>query len=499
MPFTCHIGTVRAIALIAALVVQHVAWSQDRTETKAQRSSPVQTESESVGFARLDSASVSSGTLASFVSHDEFLTTDRSANSALPVMEGQLSERYESAPLDRSENRLFRNSIENGIGGPASAYPTLNLSGFLQMDTGWVYQDEENKAIVGEVSPSSGFRRVRLRADGNIQEATSYVIDLDFAASGHPSFRNVGLTFHDVPVFQDVELGLLKTPFGMDALTSGRELMFMERQIPFALVPFRQLMVGARGTSDEKAMSWGGAVYRMPTNSYGVYEGGSGGIAVAGRLTSVLFYEDQGARVLHIGGGYSVGSPGDGVVRYRIQPGFFTRDPGTDSDDPGTVPVFLDTGDIAANAFQLFNLEAGMNLGSMHVSSEMRWALVDQIGGPNLTFPGFYVQASYVLTGEYHRYSREHGVFQRVIPKRPLERGKRAGMGAWEAAVGYSMLDLNQKNIVGGRGDVLALGLNWYMTKNVKFQFNVLPGELSKPGFDDSNLAVSAMRVQVEF
>jgi phosphate-selective porin OprO/OprP len=393
----------------------------------------------------------------------------------------------------------FRNSFGNGDSGPANRYPTFNPSGFLQIDTGWLYQDEVNKAAVGEVTPSTGLRRVRLRADGNIQEATSYVIDLDFAASGHPSFRNVGLTFHEVPVLQNLELGLLKTPFGMDAMTSGRELLFMERQLPFAIVPFRQIMIGARGTSDEKTVSCGGAVYRMPTDSFGVYEGGSGGIAAAGRVSSALFYEDEGATVLHLGGGYSVGSPGDGAVRYRIQPGFFSRDPGTDAGDPGTVPVFLDTGDISATAFQLFDLEAGMNFGPLHVVSEMRWSNVIQNTGPNLTFPGFYVQASYVLTGENHRYSREHGVFQRVIPNRPFERGKGTGFGALEAAIGYSMLDLNQHNIAGGRGDVLAMGLNWYLTRNAKFQLNVLPGTLMKPGFDESHITVTAMRVQVEF
>ncbi len=137
----------------------------------------------------------------------------------------------------------------------------------------------------------------------------------------------------------------------------------------------------------------------MPTDSFGVYAGGDGGIAIAGRLTGVPVYENDGASVLHSGGGYSVGSPGDGHVQYRIQPGFFTRDPGTDGADPGTVPVFLDTGNIPTNLFNLFNLELGMNAGPFHLAAEMRWAMLDPKAGPTLTFPGFYVQASYVLTG----------------------------------------------------------------------------------------------------
>lgn len=410
----------------------------------------------------------------------------------------------QSVPFDRSSNEpLERHLSSPATQSPAdpsgSEDPTLNWSGFLQADTGWIQQDAENIAAIGEIFPSTGLRRVRLRADGNLQETTSYVIDLDFAASGHPSFRNVGLTFHDLPLLQDVEIGLLKTPFGMDALTSGRELLLMERQMPFALVPFRQMMLGASGTAADDNISWGSAIYRMPTNSFGVYEGGNGGIAVASRMTAVPVFEDDGALTVHVGAGYSIGSPGDGVVRYRIQPGFFTRDPGTDGDDPGTIPVFLDTGDIPASLFNLFNLELGINNGPFHAAAEMRWSVVDQQSGPNLTFPGFYLQASYVLTGEHHRYSRSRGVFERVNPRHPVERGRTTGKGAWELALGYAFLDLNDKNIAGGSGETLAVGLNWYLTRNAKLQVNVQPGTLARPGFSDSQLTLAAMRVQVEF
>ncbi len=65
--------------------------------------------------------------------------------------------------------------------------------------------------------------------------------------------------------------------------------------------------------------------------------------------------------------------------------------------------------------------------------------------------------------------------------------------------MGYSSLDLNDGNITGGRGETLAAGMNWYLTRNMKLQFNVLPGRLTKPGFSDSNVTVTALRAQVEF
>jgi hypothetical protein len=88
-----------------------------------------------------------------------------------------------------------------------SQYPTLERSGFLQLDTGWVYQDGANAETIGDVDSQTGLRRVRLRVAGDIRRDSSYVVDLDFAASGHPSFRDVMLIMHEIPVLQNLRFG----------------------------------------------------------------------------------------------------------------------------------------------------------------------------------------------------------------------------------------------------------------------------------------------------
>jgi len=377
-------------------------------------------------------------------------------------------------------------------------FPTINWSGFLQLDTGWIAQDEANKEAVGNVDASTGLRRVRLRVDGNVKEDTRYVIDLDFAASGHPSFRNVMLQFSDIPTFQNLDFGYFKQPFGMDGLTSGRELLMLERQLPFALAPFRQIGIATHGLNDNETVGWNVSTYRFPTDSFGVFQGGSGGHALAGRIYFIPLHESQTGRLVHIGMDYSVIEPGDNTIRYAIQPGFFTRDPGTgDEDDPGTVPVFLDTGDIPTDLVNLFNLELALSHGSFHMETEMRWSLVDQIGGPDLTFPGFYVQAGCILTGESRPYDVNQGVFRRVTPHRPFSLG--SGGGAYEVVVGYSILDLNNKNIDGGRGQLFTLGMNWYLHRYTKFQFEFSPFILETMDEGYSTAYVTALRTQVEF
>jgi len=76
-------------------------------------------------------------------------------------------------------------------------------------------------------------------------------------------------------------------------------------------------------------------------------------------------------------------------------------------------------------------------------------------------FNGFYVQASWVLTGETFKYTQ--GKFVRIRSQNP--------QGAWEAAVRYSVVDLNDQTIRGGEEKNLTLAVNWYAPAN---QFRVM-------------------------
>ena len=71
-------------------------------------------------------------------------------------------------------------------------------------------------------------------------------------------------------------------------------------------------------------------------------------------------------------------------------------------------------------------------------------------------FKGFYVQASWILTGETFKYTQ--GKFLRVRPQNPR--------GAWEAAVRFSRVNLNDQAITGGEQKNLTLAVNWYAPAN---------------------------------
>jgi len=76
-------------------------------------------------------------------------------------------------------------------------------------------------------------------------------------------------------------------------------------------------------------------------------------------------------------------------------------------------------------------------------------------------FKGYYVQASWILTGETFKYTQ--GKFIRIRPQNPR--------GAWETAVRFSRVDLNDQSITGGEEKNLTLAVNWYAPGN---QFRVM-------------------------
>ena len=375
-------------------------------------------------------------------------------------------------------------------------YPTLNWSGFLQLDTGAIEQDEVNIESVGSVSAESGLRRVRLRVDGNVRQNSTYVIDLDFAASGHPSFRNVLLAFHELPAFQNIQMGYFKQSVGMQAMTSAKDLRFMERTLPFAFDPFRQTGIGAFGNWADRRMSWAVSTYGFPTDSFGVTTGEALGTSLSTRITGLPYYEDEGARLFHMGLGYAFGTPADNTVEYAIQPGFFVSNPG-DPNDATSVPTFVDTGKIPARGFHIFNSELAANFGSFSMQSEATFAVVDQIGGPTLAFSGAYASLGYVLTGETYGYKRRNGILRGIVPDEDFSLS--GGTGAWELTAGWAYINLNNQNIDGGYMQVAILGLNWYVTPNGRFQLNILPTHLIDPEFGPSDALVIGTRAQVEF
>ncbi|MFV2068592.1 MAG: OprO/OprP family phosphate-selective porin, partial [Pirellulales bacterium] len=382
-----------------------------------------------------------------------------------------------------------------------SGFPTVRLTGFFQADAGWFYQDAASRLAVGDVQDGADFRRARLAATGNVWDNVGYILEYDFAFPGRPNFMDVWLEVRDLEVLGNLRVGQFKHPIGMEGLTSVRELTFMERALPFAFLPFRQIGLMAHDVAEDESSTWSVSAFRFPTDAFGGNVGDNGGYAMATRFTWLPVDEVDSGSFVHFGAAYSFGDPATDRVRYRNQPEFFVSETGgadlVPVGVPANVPPFVDTGPIAANNFNLFGVEAATSVGSLHLQSESIYAVVNQIGGPTVAFSGAYVQAGYILTGETRPYDHDKGVLGRIVPDEPFSRYR--GRGAWEVAVRWSYLDLSDKNIRGGRLNDLTAGINWYLNRFTKCQLNYIHAFLDTPGLGDSDADIVAARGQIDF
>jgi phosphate-selective porin OprO and OprP len=395
-------------------------------------------------------------------------------------------------------------------------YPTVIINGFFQADNMYFGQDRQSVALNGDLEDGADFRRFRLSARGSVMENVNYFAQLDFGL-GRPLFTDVWGEVTKVPFFGNVRFGQWKQPYSLEVVTSVRFQTFLERSVLFQTFdPFRRIGLGFYDHNEAEDMTWAMSVFRQGQDLFGNDIGDAGGTASAGRITVLPFYEKQGESLhyLHLGSGYYLGDPQSNELRIATIPEAFLGALGSFPGSPiGTsrlaipniingVPPFVDTGRIPIHFFSNFGTEFLYVNGPVSVQSEAQMSTLSQRnGGPQITFWGLYAFASVLLTGESRPYDRKFAVLDRIVPHSPFltNYGCGTGTGAWELALRWSYINLNDENINGGRLADVTAGLNWYLNGYTKIQFNYIRAYQS--GFVLPNAAtdIYGLRAQVDW
>lgn len=89
----------------------------------------------------------------------------------------------------------------------------------------------------------------------------------------------------------------------------------------------------------------------------------------------------------------------------------------------------------------------------------------------DIEMDGFYVQAAYTLTGETRGYKSSFGSFTGIKPK--------GTGGAWEVVARYedAEVDIPGRSLTADL-ERMVLGVNWYVTRNVKLMLNYIDSEV---------------------
>jgi len=320
----------------------------------------------------------------------------------------------------------------------------LNLGGRLHYDVAWFDSD------LTSISDDGDIRRLRYDLSGRVGDDWSFKFERDEAGTSQ-GWKNLWLAWRGIDHLR-LSVGNQVAPFGNEQLQSSNSLLFMERSLGSALTPNFLKGVQGRYTRGDWTSTLG--YYTDPLGD----EFGQNNASGQGPIARLTFApQHRRYRTTHFGVSFQHRSLDAGSeFRLRARPESGIAD-----------AVLLDTGRIAdADAFTAFGGEALWRYRGWTAQGEYLRTHLRRNVGSSLDFDGGYLQLGYMLTGESRRYSRSLGTFGGVRPRGPY--------GAFELAVRYSYLDLQDRDIRGGRGHDLGLGLNWTLTRNLGFSANYI-------------------------
>lgn len=360
----------------------------------------------------------------------------------------------------------------DGIGFLANPDPTDSNFG----------DDPENRVL---------FRRLRIGVGGELTETVFYKLEMEFANPNDPEFKDAYMGVQELPYLQTVILGNQKRPLGLDALNSSRYNIFMERPLVIQAVnpDERRFGLAAYGVNDDETMTWTNGVYMTEQMSQtGSINGDPnvGNVSINNRVTWLPWYDEAsgGRGFLHLGlANMWANNDASNPPPSNANQARFSSRP-----ELRSVSRWIDTGRIAtANWWDSFGYEAWFNAGSFSMVSEAYATWVDRGAGDMVYFPGWYVYASYILTGEHHAIERDSATIARLKPFEnfflvPSRKCRGTGWGAWEVAARYSMLDLTDDDITGGHQQDVTLCLNWYWNPNTRITLNYVAGWVDQFG-----------------
>ncbi|HVU87327.1 MAG TPA: porin [Pirellulales bacterium] len=436
---------------------------------------------------------------------------------------------------DRFEDQL---AAERG-----AKYPSAKLTGFTQLDDYMMSQDQLNKDTVGNGQNGLGFRRARLAVIGNVSTFTAYMMEVDFATAGRPSFFDMWVEQDNLPILRSVRIGQYLQPFSVDAMSGFRHLPFLERSLPFlAFVPFRRVGAMASNNSRDELTYWAYSFFRTGgfnnapegDSRFATDIGDQGGLSFSTRITHLLQYDPHAddRYLWDVGVSYNysrmTGNTASGqrpFYQARTGPEFGPIGDGIDT-IPATFgaasynasnftpPQFIDSGRFLADSFNLFGVETLYQNGAFSAQGEFMATGVNSVVGP-IWYTGAYGEVMYRLTGEHRGYDKRLAAFKNPVPFTDfisLKPGGIKGWGSWEIAARLSYVEMRNPSsltaadyISGtnatGNGTLtdVTVGLTWLLNYHTKLQFNWIHAMLNnrQMGFSVADNSVS--RIQVDF
>ncbi len=378
---------------------------------------------------------------------------------------------------------------------------SLRLRALVQADARFYLDSATTGPGQNPANAQDGFllRRARLIFEGKFNDNLQYTVVPEFGGTLQILDANVNAVV--TPGFQ-IRVGRFKTPIGLEQLQSDPVAFFNERSIATNLTPNRDVGIQVWGELLDKRLSYAVGVFN------GVLENGNspttsanteGDFTTVGRLFATPFVNDKDSALKGLGFGIASGignSNGVATNTYKSD---------------GQQDFFAYTSTTSAGRSLTVSPQAYYYTGPLGILAEYVSVTNELTRGTNtrqVTNTAYNLSAGYVLTGEDASYT---GVSPRSSFKPSADT-----WGAFEVVGRVAQLDVDNDVFKGGTPLALSAtnaskvtaygaGLNWYLSKAVRANFDVTQNKFDFQGarptsgiLSDDELVFST-RFQVSF
>jgi len=345
-----------------------------------------------------------------------------------------------------------------------------------------VYVDEANQDYTNH-----DWRRVRIYHQGSYFDKKLFY-ELEYSFTGKNKYKDNFIGYknklHTSDISYRVKFGNIKIPFSLERYTSSKNLTFMERSLVDAYGEGRkfgaELLVSKKNYNSRVNLFvsiFGNSIDEKIDNKEEKF-----GYSFRGTYA----YKFQKKHLLSVGIGYYNQDINGEKIKFS----------------QGAETEFVDNKYTSVSVKSVSNLKK-INLELLYIydgyslQGEYTQTALSAINKSNIgvytdySFNGYYLQGSYFLFGKGKRYRFSTSNLGKIKPYRG---------GSLELALRYSHINFEDKdeNNNGAQSDY-TFGINYYMTKELKFMFNYIVAQPEETKEYDGLLNVFQVRALVAF
>lgn len=378
------------------------------------------------------------------------------------------AEQSKEQPQTKQDLEAKINSLSDEVSQLSKKFGNIEIGGRIQLDYNYfngAYNADNDGKNAQELFP----RRIRTYVESEFED-WDYKLLLDFS-EGNAEIVMARLRYSGFGHGLKIQAGKLREDISLNALTSSKHIALIERSmLANTLSPYFRWGVSANQYFKGTGLRYAVGVYKNDAfGSSGKDKYDAMDLAASGRLTWANIDSAHGfhAGVWHSERQMSNDKLGQNFARGELR-----------ETNVRLLNYAAGGDEVALDGLSQTGIEFAFQHKSLLVEAEYGQRTLETTDSASSldgeTFGGYYLQASYFLTGEHRSYSKGSAVFKQPKDVR----------NAWEIAARLSSMDATSK-LQGTEVQTYTIGASYYFNPKTKVMANFVRSEVDGPGAEE--------------